>query len=334
MKIAILGAGAWGTALAINLLKNSNSRHEIILWTKNSGHCVELLQEQTNRQFLPGFPLPESLQLTSDLNVAVKADLALVVVPTAGLRETLRAIVSCGKAIPVIWGGKGFEAESAKLPYQIALEEYGGVAPYGVLSGPSFAQEVAQGLPAALTLASRDKDFSKNTAAQIHTSRLRVYSSNDTIGVETGGAIKNVITIAAGISDGMGLGHNARAALITRGLAEISRLGLKLGGRMETFMGLTGVGDLILTCTGNLSRNRQVGLMLAAGKLLPDILQELGHIAEGVYTARAVLKLSQDLDVEMPITQAVCSIINDGVPAKKALEVLLNREQKTESLIS
>ena len=239
---------------------------------------------------------------------------------TAGLRETLRAIVSCGKAIPIIWGGKGFEAESAKLPHQIVLEEYEKVAPYGVLSGPSFAQEVAQGLPVALTLASRDEEFSKNIAAQIHSSRLRVYSSNDTIGVETGGAIKNVITIAAGISDGMGLGYNARAALITRGLAEISRLGIKLGGRMETFMGLTGAGDLMLTCTGDLSRNRQVGLMLAAGKSLSDILQELGHVAEGVYTARAVLKLSQELDIDMPITQAVCSILNDEVPAKKALE--------------
>lgn len=334
MKIAILGAGAWGTALAINLIKNSDSGHVITLWTKDPDHCVELLQEHTNRQFLPGFPLPDSLQLTSNLNVAVEADLALIVVPTAGLRETLRAIVSCGKAIPVIWGGKGFEAQSAKLPHQIVLEEYAGVAPYGVLSGPSFAQEVAQGLPAALTLASHDEEFSKYTAVQLHTSRLRVYSSNDTIGVETGGAIKNVITIAAGISDGMGLGHNARAALITRGLAEISRLGLKLGGRIETFMGLTGVGDLILTCTGDLSRNRQVGLMLAAGKSLPDILQKLGHIAEGVYTAQAVLKLSQELDVEMPITQAICSILNDGVPAKKALEILLNREPKTENIIS
>ena len=333
MKIAVLGAGAWGTALAINLLKNSNSRHEITLWTNDPGHCAELIQERTNRQFLPGFPLPESLKLTSDFNVAVKADLALIVVPTAGLRETLRAIVSCGKAIPIIWGGKGFEAESAKLPHQIVLEEYEKVAPYGVLSGPSFAQEVAQGLPAALTLASRDEEFSKNTAAQIHSSRLRVYSSNDTIGVETGGAIKNVITIAAGISDGMGLGHNARAALITRGLAEISRLGIKLGGRMETFMGLTGAGDLMLTCTGDLSRNRQVGLMLAAGKSLSDILQELGHVAEGVYTARAVLKLSQELDIDMPITQAVCSILNDEVPAKKALEALLSREQKIESIL-
>ena len=333
MKIAVLGAGAWGTALAINFLKNSNSRHEITLWTNDSGHCAELIQERTNRQFLPGFPLPESLKLTSDFNVAVKADLALIVVPTAGLRETLRAIVSCGKAIPIVWGGKGFETESAKLPHQIVLEEYEKVAPYGVLSGPSFAQEVAQGLPAALTLASRDEEFSKNTAAQIHSSRLRVYSSNDIIGVETGGAIKNVITIAAGISDGMGLGHNARAALITRGLAEISRLGIKLGGRMETFMGLTGAGDLMLTCTGDLSRNRQVGLMLAAGKSLSDILQELGHVAEGVYTARAVLKLSQELDIDMPITQAVCSILNDEVPAKKALEALLSREQKIESIL-
>ena len=333
MKIAVLGAGAWGTALAINFLKNSNSRHEITLWTNDPGHCAELIQERTNRQFLPGFPLPESLKLTSDFNVAVKADLALIVVPTPGLRETLRAIVSCGKAIPIIWGGKGFEAESAKLPHQIVLEEYEKVAPYGVLSGPSFAQEVAQGLPAALTLASRDEEFSKNTAAQIHSSRLRVYSSNDTIGVETGGAIKNVITIAAGISDGMGLGHNARAALITRGLAEISRLGIKLGGRMETFMGLTGAGDLMLTCTGDLSRNRQVGLMLAAGKSLSDILQALGHVAEGVYTARAVLKLSQDLDIDMPITQAVCSILNDEVPPKKALEALLSREQKIENIL-
>ena len=333
MKIAVLGAGAWGTALAINFLKNSNSRHEITLWTNDPGHCAELIQERTNRQFLPGFSLPESLKLTSDFNVAVKADLALIVVPTAGLRETLRAIVSCGKAIPIIWGGKGFEAESAKLPHQIVLEEYEKVAPYGVLSGPSFAQEVAQGLPAALTLASRDEEFSKNTAAQIHSSRLRVYSSNDTIGVETGGAIKNVITIAAGISDGMGLGHNARAALITRGLAEISRLGIKLGGRMETFMGLTGAGDLMLTCTGDLSRNRQVGLMLAAGKSLSDILQALGHVAEGVYTARAVLKLSQDLDIDMPITQAVCSILNDEVPPKKALEALLSREQKIENIL-
>ncbi len=330
MKIAIIGAGAWGTALAISLTANSNSRHKIILWTKDPDHLAELALQHTNRQFLPDFILPDSIQFTSELNVAVKAELALIVVPTAGLRETFRAIIACKKAIPVIWGCKGFEAQSAKLPSQVAYEEYDSVAPYGVLSGPSFAQEIAQGLPAALTLASHDEKFSTSTAGQLHTSKLRVYSSNDVIGVETGGAIKNVIAIAAGISDGMGLGHNARAALITRGLAEICRLGLKLGGTIETFMGLTGMGDLMLTCTGNLSRNRQVGLMLAAGKSLPEILQELGHIAEGVHTAREVLKLSQEMNVEMPITQAICSILHDGVPAKKALEVLLNREPKTE----
>jgi len=334
MKIAILGAGAWGTALAISLTVNSNSRHKIILWTKDPDHLAELVLQHTNRQFLPDFPLPDSVQLTSNLHVATDVELALVAVPTAGLRETLRAIIACGKSVPVIWGGKGFEAQSAKLPHQVVQEEYSGMAPYGVLSGPSFAQEVAQGLPAALTLASHDEKFSRNTAAQLHTSRLRVYSSNDIVGVEIGGAIKNVIAIATGISDGMGLGYNARAALITRGLAEISRLGLRLGGSMETFMGLAGMGDLILTCTGDRSRNRQVGLMLAAGKSLPDILRELGHVAEGVYTAREVLKLSQELDVEMPITQAVCSILHDGVSAKIALEVLLKREPTTESLIS
>ena len=217
------------------------------------------------------------------------------------------------------------------LPHQVAQEEYAGVAPCGVLSGPSFAQEVAQRLPTALTLASDDEEFSRNIAAQLHTPRLRVYSSRDVVGVETGGAVKNVITLAVGISDGMGFGHNARAALITRGLAEITRLGLKLGGHMETFMGLTGVGDLILTSTGDLSRNRRVGLMLAAGRSLPDILHDLGHIAEGVYTAREVLWLSQKLDVEMPITQAVCSILYDGVPARTAVEALLNREPKTEN---
>lgn len=328
MKIAILGAGAWGTALAINL----GARHQVTLWTVDAEHLAEMVSQRTNQRYLPDFPLPDSLQLTSMLAVAVNtADLALIVVPVAGLRETLRKVVACGKKTPVIWGCKGFEAQSAMLPHQVAQEEYAGVAPCGVLSGPSFAQEVAQRLPTALTLASDDEEFSKNVAAQLHTAWLRVYSSRDVVGVETGGAVKNVITLAAGISDGMGFGHNARAALITRGLAEMTRLGLKLGGHLETFMGLAGVGDLILTSTGDLSRNRRVGLMLAAGRPLPDILHDLGHIAEGVYSAREVLRLGQKLNVEMPITQAVCSILYDGVPARTAVEALLNREPKTEN---
>ncbi len=202
--------------------------------------------------------------------------------------------------------------------------------PAAVLSGPSFAQEVAQGLPTALTLASYDEEFARRIAGELRTPTLRVYSCSDIIGVETGGAVKNVISIAAGISDGMGFGHNARAALITRGLAEIARLGLKLGGKRETFMGLTGAGDLILTCTGDLSRNRRVGLMLAKGQPLQAILEELGHTAEGVHTAGEVLRLSRELNVEMPITQAVCNILHDGVPARLAVEALLNREPRSE----
>lgn len=330
MRIAVLGAGAWGTALAISLSTSSN--HHVTLWTRSPGHLTELVSQRTNRRYFPDFSLPDSLRLTSALDAAVEgAELALIIVSISGLRETLRGIVASGRVVPVIWGCKGFEAQSAKLPHQVAQEEYAGLAPCGVLSGPSFAQEVARGLPAALTLASHDEGFSRNVAAQLHTARLRVYSSRDVVGVETGGAIKNVISIAAGISDGMGLGHNARAALITRGLAEITRLGLKLGGCMETFMGLTGVGDLILTCTGDLSRNRRVGLMLAAGHSLPDILGELGHTAEGVHTAREVLRLSRELKIEMPITQAICSILHDGVPARMAVEALLNREPKTEN---
>ncbi|SEL48061.1 NAD(P)H-dependent glycerol-3-phosphate dehydrogenase [Nitrosovibrio tenuis] len=332
MRIAVLGAGAWGTALAISLGVNPNSSHQVILWTRDPEHLAELASQRINRRYFPAFALPDSLRLTSTLAAAVEfAELALVVVPTAGLRETLRGIAACGKAIPIVWGCKGFEMQSAKLPHQVAQEEYAGVAPCAVLSGPSFAQEVAQGLPTALTLASYNEEFAKHVAAQLHTPRLRVYSCNDIIGVETGGAVKNVISIAAGISDGMGFGHNARAALITRGLAEMARLGLRLGGRMETFMGLTGAGDLILTCTGDLSRNRRVGLMLAAGHPLPGILRALGHTAEGVHTAAEVLRLSRDLKVEMPITKAISSILHDGVPARLAVEALLNREPKTEN---
>lgn len=332
MRIAVLGAGAWGTALAISLSANANASHQVTLWCRNPHHLAELVSRRINTRYFPDFPLPDSLQLTSALDVATEAaELALVVVPVSGLRETLRGIAACGKTLPVIWGCKGFEAQSARLPHQVAEEEYGGVAPYGVLSGPSFSKEVAQGLPAALTLASYDEEFAQNVAARLHTTRLRVYSCNDIVGVETGGAVKNVISIAAGICDGLGLGHNARAALITRGLAEITRLGLKLGGCMETFMGLTGMGDLILTCTGDLSRNRRVGLALAAGRPLPDILRELGHTAEGVHTAREVMRLSQELTVEMPITKAVCSILHDGVPARLAVEALLSREPKTEN---
>ncbi len=328
MKIAVLGAGAWGSALAINL----STRHQIHLWTKDPDHAIEMDRQRKNQAFLPGYSLPESLKITSVLEEALEAaNLALIVVPVAGLRDTLRAIAVSRFKVPIIWGCKGFESETTNLPHQIAEEEFSDLLPpCGVLSGPSFAQEVAQGLPTALTLASRDVDFAREIAIELHSAKLRIYTSEDVIGVETGGAIKNVITIAAGISDGIGFGHNARAALITRGLFETTRLGLGLGGSMETFMGLAGVGDLILTCTGDLSRNRQVGLMLAEGKSLEDILNTLGHVAEGVHTANSVLQLGHRFNIEMPITQAVCDILHGVVSAKRAVEVLLNREQKSE----
>ena len=326
-KIAVLGAGAWGTALAISLA----SRHQVALWARNSEQCLEMAETRTNTRYLPGFNLADTISLESNVKSALSmAELALIVVPTAGLRPLLREIAASGSKVPVIWACKGFESGTMKLPHEVFSEEMPQGLACGVISGPSFAQEVAFGQPAALTLASSDKAFARDAAALIHSPRLRVYSSDDVVGVEVGGAVKNVMAIAAGISDGMGFGYNARAALITRGLAEMTRLGMALGGKPETFMGLTGAGDLILTCTGDLSRNRSVGLKLAHGESLERVLHELGHIAEGVFTAREVQRLARQMNVEMPITEAVCQVLYEGLPAKFAVEALLNRDQKPE----
>ena len=327
MKIAVLGAGAWGTALAVSLA----ARHEVHLWTRNPAQCAEMAEERANRRYLPGFPFPDALRIELKLEQALdQADMALVVVPTAGFRQVVRQFSELGAKMPLVWACKGFEAGTAKLPHQVVAEELGGKARCGVLSGPSFAQEVAKGLPTALTLASHDEPFAHAMALELHSPRLRVYSSPDVVGVEVGGAVKNVMAIAAGISDGMGYGYNARAALITRGLAEIGRLGVAMGGRPETFMGLTGAGDLILTCTGDLSRNRTVGLRLARGEKLEAILGDLGHIAEGVNSAAEVMRLARNMDVEMPITRAVCQVLFEGLPPGKAVEGLLNREPRAE----
>lgn len=328
MKLAVLGAGAWGTALAICFAR----QHQVLLWGRNPLQMEALAQERVNRQYLGGFAFPEGLNVATTLEQAIDgADLILIVTASAGLRSTLQKIVAAGCAdTPMLWACKGFEANSALLPHKVVAQEYPGATPTGVLSGPSFAKEVAAGLPAALTLASFDAAFARDTAAQLQNNRLRVYSSEDVVAVEVGGAVKNVMAIAAGISDGLKLGNNARAALITRGLAEISRLGLKLGGRMETFMGLTGMGDLILTCTGDLSRNRRVGLSLAEGKTLEVILHELGHVAEGVASAREVQRLARENDVEMPITNAVCSALFDNAPVQSVIERLMVRDSKPE----
>ena len=326
MRISVLGAGAWGTAIAVSL----SARHSIVLWGRDPAQCGAISRARRNERYLPEIELPPQLAIEADFAAAsASAELLLVATPTAALASMLAQLAPLGK--PVIWLCKGFEPQSAELAHQIAARILPAGSAYGVLSGPSFALEVARGLPTALTLASADAGFSQSAARALHGPRLRVYYSSDLAGVEVGGAVKNVMAIATGIADGLGLGANARAALITRGLAEITRFGVKLGGRPETFTGLTGAGDLILTCTGDLSRNRRVGLALAQGEKLEDILRELGHVAEGVYTADAVQKRAAQLGVDMPITQSVCDVLSGKATPREAVEQLLARDPKSES---
>ena len=327
MNIAVLGAGAWGTAISVQLA----ARHAVTLWARDPAQAAVLQKERTNRRYLPDVTLPPNIAVSADINVALRdAKLILAGMTTAGLRDTLQKLKAAGCTVPVVWLCKGFEREHALLPHQVCAAELP-QAVCGVLSGPSFAQEVARGQPTALTLASADAAFAGNTARELHGGSLRVYSSTDVIGVEVAGAVKNVMAIATGICDGLKLGLNARAALMTRGLAEITRLGVALGGRAETFMGLAGVGDLILTCTGDLSRNRNVGLRLAEGKPLADILNELGHVAEGVYSAREVARIAQQRGIDMPITEAVCRVLDAPQAAAQVARALLERDAKAES---
>lgn len=329
IKIAVLGAGAWGTALAMNL----SQRHEVALWARNAGHVSGMRKARANPLYLGDFKFNEFLAVEDDLHTALDgAALILSVVPTAGFRGMLKNIKALGSTLPIIWAHKGLEPESAKLPYEVALEELGSAHRWGALSGPSFAAELVRGLPTAITLAANDQNFSNEAAQLIHGANLRVYNTTDVVGVSVGGAVKNVMAIAAGISDGMGFGNNARAAMITRGLTEMTRFGVALGAKAETFMGLAGVGDLILTCTGQYSRNREVGLQLASGKSLADILQGLGHVAEGVNTAREVMRRAERLGVDMPITHEVNQALTHGKSAHDAVMDLLGRDQKPEGV--
>lgn len=329
MKFGVLGAGAWGTALAIRLAHG----HSVCLWTRSPAHARDLDISRDNQRYLPGHAFPPGLQPTANLAEATAdADCLICAVPSNGLRQLAQALGARGLRHPLVWLCKGFETGSRKLPHQVLEEAWPEHPPAAVLSGPSFAQEVARGLPAALTVASPDMAFARSMAQALHDPKLRLYASTDVVGVELGGALKNVIAIAAGISDGLGFGLNARAALVTRGLAELSRLGLKLGGRAETFMGLSGMGDLILTCTGDLSRNRQLGLRLAAGESLEGALRELGHVAEGVTTAQEASQLAADLGVETPITSAVARILKQELPPREAVTALLARGLKDEGV--
>lgn len=322
-RVAVLGAGAWGTAIASVLA----ARLEVTLWTRDPAQAEALARTRRNERYLRGVEIPAAVKVSSNLKDTERAELFLAATPVSGLREVLKKI---RKETAVVWLCKGFEQGTGLLPHQIAEQALGAGARRGALSGPSFAEEVVRGLPCALTLAARDAVFARDAAAALHGGRMRVYYSADLVGVEIGGAVKNVMAIAAGICDGLGLGHNARAALITRGLAEIARLGAALGGQAETIFGLTGAGDLILTATGDLSRNRRVGLELATGKPLDSILASLGHVAEGVSTAREVAKLASARGVEMPVTDAVNAVLEGRLAPKAAVEQLLARDPKRE----
>jgi len=333
MKISVLAAGAWGSALTLAFMRH----HTLSLWSNEADLVAEIAASRENRRYLPGFVFADSVFVTGDLKAALAdVDLIIIATPIAGLRPTLtllREHYVTEKSPPVIWACKGFEAGSGKLPHTVFAEVFSDpdLCPsHGALSGPSFAQDVAAGLPTAITCAADDMDFARKTAAALHNNNLRIYASNDLTGVEVGGALKNILAIATGVCDGLALGDNARAALITRGLAEIARLGEALGGNKNTFLGLTGAGDLILTCTGNLSRNRSVGLKLAAGKSLPDILAELGHVAEGVPTALEADRLATELGIDMPITQAVSSLLQGKLSPQEAVARLLARNPAEE----
>jgi len=323
MKLGVAGAGAWGTALAVSLC----ARHEVSLWTRNPEQAATLDRERRNARYLPGIPIPAGIRIGADWRVFDGCDVVVCAVPVVGLRALLERLAP--SAAHLVLACKGFEQGSALLPHEVSravLED----RPVCIVSGPSFAKEVALGLPAAVVLASDAAGLAVHLARELNSRRLRIYSNDDLVGVEVAGATKNVMAIAAGICDGLGLGLNARAALMTRGLAEVSRLGLQLGGRTETFLGLAGAGDLILTCTGDLSRNRRVGLELGRGAALPDILQRLGHVAEGVNTAREVVRLATALDVDMPIALAVCRVLDDPGSGPRVVQELLAREQKPE----
>ena len=324
--LVVLGAGAWGTALAVA----AGRRHPVLLWARDAAQVAAMQARQVNARYLPGVALPPTVCVTEDLPQALAAcGTALVIVgtPMAGLRPTLAWLPPGAR---VLWLCKGFEAGSGALGHEIAAALRPDLH-CGVLSGPSFALEVARGQPTALVAASSHAALAQDAVALLHDDNLRVYTSVDPVGVAVGGAVKNVMAIATGIADGLQLGQNARAALITRGLAEITRLGLALGARAETFMGLSGLGDLVLTATGDLSRNRRVGLMLAAGQALPQILADLGHVAEGVLTAPILQARAQALQVQMPITDAVVAVLQRQMSPAQALRQLMAREARAEA---
>ncbi len=336
MKIIVLGAGAWGTALAISACRSAQGGHEVRLWARDAAQVAAMVVSCENARYLPGIDLPPSLQLVAagmeDMpRLTADSDLIVIATPMAGLRQMLHSVRTA--QVPVAWLCKGFEASIAGNPGMLGHEIQQAVAPdllAGVLSGPSFAQEVARAQPTALVAASAHAAVRQMLVQAFHGAMLRVYANEDVVGVEVGGAVKNVLAVATGLCDGLHLGLNARAAVITRGLAEMTRLGLALGAKAETFMGLGGLGDLVLTATGDLSRNRRVGLALAEGKTLQQATEALGHVAEGVYSARTVAQRAAALGVEMPITESVVDLLDGKIRPEQAVVRLMARDPAEE----
>lgn len=326
---AVLGAGSWGTALAIQLAAGG---HPTLLWSHRAAHIALMQQRRCNDAYLPGIHFPDTIEPIADLAACLqRAGDILVVVPSQVFRQTMALIKPLlHEQHRLAWGTKGLEVGSRKLLHQIVQEELGITVPTAIVSGPTFAQEVARGLPGAITVASKNQRFAAEFANALHHGYFRTYTSDDLIGVEVGGAVKNVLAIAAGISDGLNFGINTRAALVTRGLAEMMRLGVALGGQRETFMGLSGLGDLVLTCSDDQSRNRRMGLALGKGKSLEQAKQEIGKVVEGVTTAKAVHQLAQDLRVSMPITEQVYRVLYEGLAPREAVQNLMERAAKSE----
>ena len=327
---AVLGAGSWGTALAIQLARTG---HHVHLWTHNPAHCQLMRETQSNERFLPGVTFPPGLIPVDDLSACIEqSGDVLVVVPSHAFRETvhkLKPLLSAEHRLA--WGTKGLEEGTRKLLHRIVGEELGITVPIAVVSGPTFANEVAQGLPGAITIASKDSTFANDLASALHSEYFLTYTSDDLVGVEIGGAAKNVMAIAAGIADGMGFGTNTRAALITRGLNEIMRLGVALGGQRETFMGLSGLGDLVLTCSDDQSRNRRFGLALGKGMDVESAHKSIKQVVEGIGTAKTLYLLSQDTSVDMPITEQVYKVIYEGQSPQTAVHRLMDRKPKPEN---
>lgn len=327
--VSVLGAGSWGTALGMLIARNGFA---VRLWDIDPEHVARMREDRENARYLPGIPFPGLLQPCSDIDEATSgASSLLLVVPSHAFRSTVQRLAPlfAGQAVLLAWGTKGFDKERAVMLSEVAAELMP-AAVRAVVSGPSFAGEVARDLPTALTVAADTPGAAETVAGWLRGGRVRVYTNDDIAGVQLGGAIKNVMAVAAGISDGLGFGANARAALITRGLAEMNRLGVALGGRPQTFMGLTGVGDLILTCTDDQSRNRRAGIGLGRGKPLAEVLQEIGQEVEGVKTVHELYAMARRLDVDMPITEQVYRVVYEGLSPAKAVELLLSREPKSE----